>query len=229
MIEQWILDPAFAYLQPYFYNHPYALRLELGMGKSRRAFRETAARQAREIHAILFPHGADAILFNEWVTEWSDTGPAQETVDPHAREQMKRYLAAQRRALAFLLEQQLRYRHATVRNLPTYDAEDDTVRRNRVVCYSDGRGFDDPALLDRALRDRDNAEIGLVSFENDCILSVYDDRGCDVVFASHEKLRAFYPLLEPYFLPYDLERMRARYLSDEGKNGGEGTLLKQNR
>ena len=53
-------------------------------------------------------------------------------------------------------------------------------------------------------------EISLVSFANECILSVYDDRGCDIVFAVPEKLREFYPLLEPFFLAYDAEEMKKR-------------------
>ena len=55
-------------------------------------------------------------------------------------------------------------------------------------------------------------DTSFVSFENECILSVYDDRGCDAVFADKEKMCEFYPLLKPYFLEYDIEEMQKRSL-----------------
>ena len=54
-------------------------------------------------------------------------------------------------------------------------------------------------------------EVGVVSFQNECIMSVYDDRGCDIVFATHEKMKEFYHTLEPYFLSYDAEEMKKRF------------------
>ena len=66
-------------------------------------------------------------------------------------------------------------------------------------------------LIRRNIWEQHLAPVGFVSFENECILSIYDDRGCDIVFATHEKLREFYPLLKPYFLTYDAEEMARRY------------------
>ena len=88
--------------------------------------------------------------------------------------------------------------------------EEGLVLNNRIICYSDGKGFDTDKLIKRCIDDRANPNVGLVSFENDCILSIYDDRGCDVIFANEEKFLEFYPLLEPYFLEYDRERMEER-------------------
>ena len=109
----------------------------------------------------------------------------------------------------------MKYRHVCVRGLKTYAAPNDpdfqTTRRNRIICYSDGIGFDDIASMNRQIDGADNLEIGLVSTKNACILSVYDDRGCDIVFSTHEKMTAFYPLLKPFFLPYDLEEMERRF------------------
>ena len=51
------------------------------------------------------------------------------------------------------------------------------MRRNRIVCYSGGLGFDDPALLDGQIESEENAEVSLVSTEHECILSVYYYRG----------------------------------------------------
>ena len=71
--------------------------------------------------------------------------------------------------------------------------------------------------MEKQLSDGDSPEISLVSFENECIFSVYDDRGCDVVFMTYEKMKAFYPALRPYFLDYDLAEMERRL-----RDGGSG-------
>ena len=95
------------------------------------------------------------------------------------------------RALRFLSENMMKYRHVCVRGLKTYvdpsDPDYQTTRRNRIFCYSDGIGFDDIALINGQIDSEDNSEVSLVSMKNECIMSVYDDRGCDIVFATHEK------------------------------------------
>ena len=67
------------------------------------------------------------------------------------------------------------------------------------------------SLIDKQITDENSPEVSLVSFENECILSVYDDRGCDIVFSTYGKMREFYPLLEPFFLKYDCETMEKRF------------------
>ena len=211
-IERLILSREFPYLQPWFYNHPWALRCELGRGRSRVAFRRRARERAEEIYRILFPTPADAVIFNYRLEDWSTSGPARTEALGLSAEEAAALLKADIRAevtqLRFLEDMQNRYRHAAVRDLPLGEAEEG--RRHRIVCYADGTGFDDLSLLRRQLRD-EGLDVGLVSFPNDCILSVYDDRGCDVVFAGPEKLAEFYPRLEPYFLDYDREEMARRY------------------
>ena len=213
-IEAMLLDPEFDYLQPYFYNHPWALRCELGLGADRASQIQTARARARQIHAILFPHGADLIAFNYWLLDWSDSGEAEGTLYRDSAKEVEDRLRREQRALRFLSEMQMKYRHVSVKNLKTYAApgepEFETMRRNRIVCYADGLGFDDPALLDGQIESEENAEVSLVSTEHECILSVYDDRGCDIVFADREHMLAFYDRLRPFFLAYDLAEMERR-------------------
>ncbi len=223
-IEQLILSRDFPYLQPYFYNHPWALRCELGAGNGKSAFRRRAWARVREIHRILFPVPADAVIFNYWMTDYSTTGgPWAQDCGQGAEAAafvLKTELAHETRMLRFLETMQSRYRHVTVRNLPTYavpgDPETGTLH-HRVICYPDDRGFDESALLRRQMTEEEDTglDISLVSFANECILSVYDDRGCDIVFASPDKLRTFYPLLEPFFLDYDREEMARRLQAAE--------------
>ena len=212
-IEAMILDRAFDYLQPYFYNNPYALRCELGIGDTKEAHMSQARKRALEIYKILFPRKADAIIFNQWIYDWSDSGSAEvKEYGDNASEMIENRLNSETRALRFLLENMMKYRHVSVKRSKTYDdPADDDIRRNRIVCYADDIGFDDLDLLERQIADENNSEVSLVSFENECILSVYDDRGCDIVFSTREKMREFYHLLEPFFLEYDHNMMKKRF------------------
>lgn len=212
-IEAMILDRAFDYIQPYFYNNPYALRCELGIGDTNEEYMRQARKRALEIYQILFPNKADAIIFNQWIYDWSDSGSAAKNEYGDTASEMIEYrLNSEARALRFLLENMMNYRHVSIKGLKTYDdPDDDEIRRNRIVCYADDMGFDDLDLLERQIADENNSEVSLVSFENECILSVYDDRGCDIVFSTYEKMQEFYHLLEPFFLEYDREVMKKRF------------------
>lgn len=217
LVEKAIRSTAFPYLQPYFYNHPHALRCELGMGDTDGEYMANALRRAEEIYHILFPNGSDAIFFNHWMYDYCDSGDAEENCyarDDDIPGMIENRIESETGKLRFLSEYQMKYRHFTVRSLPTYDAPGDEdferQRRNRVVCYSDGKEFDFRTLLKREM-EWEGHEVSFVSFQNECILSVYDDRGCDVVFMTHEKLREFYPKLQPYFLEYDVPEMEKRY------------------
>lgn len=218
IVEQMICSRDFPYLQPYFYNHPYALRCELGIGSTAEEYMDSAKKRALEIYEILFPNGADAIMFNHWICDDCDSGEAEcqnhdteESFDEIVAWSLECAVAK----LRFLLEHQFRYRHVTIRNLPTYDHPEDDLyelqRRNRVICYSDGIGFDHQHLIEQEFDWNNGHEVSFVSFENECIFSVYDDRGCDVVFMTHEKLKEFYGKLQPYFLEYDITEMDRRF------------------
>ena len=196
-IEALILSPDFAYLQPWFYQNPHALRCELGQGDDTEAYMHNAYRRAKEIFAILFPNSQpDAVIFDQYVYET----PIRQ---PYAHKEQ-----------AFFNRMTAR-RHVIVPDLRTYEDEDGeeekTYTRDRVVSYRDGEDLPVHRLIRRNIWEQQFAPVGFVSFENECILSIYDDRGCDVVFATHEKLRELYPLLKPYFLAYDAEEMARRY------------------
>ncbi len=217
IVENKIRSKEFSYLNPYFYNHPFALRCELGIGDSNEDYMENANRRALEIYDILFPQGADAIVINHWMYDYCDSGDAEiNCYDPDDDIEgiIENRIESETEKLRFLSECQMKYRHVTVRNLPTYDDPGDEEfernRRNRVICFSDGIGFDHRHLIEQEIR-WEGHEVSFVSFTNECIFSVYDDRGCDVVFMTHEKLRDFYHKLQPYFLEYDVQEMERRY------------------
>lgn len=218
IVEEQICSKDFPYLQPYFYSNPYALRCELGIGDDDAEYMNSARTRAFAIYNMLFPNGADAIIFNYWIYDRSTSGIAEyleycDDDDPaYFIEDSTNREAEQTR---FLLECQHKYRHLVIRNLATYDDSDDEdcdiMRRNRIVCFSDGIGFDHQDFINRQINQEGDHDISFVSFEHECIFSIYDDRGCDVVFMTKEKMKQFYPMLQPYFLEYDLEEMKRRY------------------
>ena len=53
-------------------------------------------------------------------------------------------------------------------------------------------------------------KISLVSCKSDFIFTIYDDRGCDIVFADKGKMREYFPKLQKYLLEYDMEEMKKR-------------------
>lgn len=212
VIEELLLDPEFDLLRPLFYTNPYALRCELALGETWDERMKSARQRARQIYEILFPNGADAITFDYMY----------DSKDPKEMKRVARILPSSLK----------KYRHACIKGLRTGDEGDEECeswRRDRILCYSDGIGFDDLAVIDKQIYEEAGvddgllpkayrglkADISLVSEKNECLMFVYDDRGCDIVFATHEKLREFYPLLRPYFLLYDLEEMELRYNGDE--------------
>ena len=216
-VEELVLSRDFDYLQPYFYNNPYALRCELGIGDTTEEYMCQARQRANAIYDTLFPHGSDAIIFNYWINDWADSGEAEGKAyesEEIAAGIVDRRIHAESTSLRFLSECMMKYRHVAVKNLKTYeepgDPDYDSRCRHRIVCYSDGTGFDDRGLIEKQISNGDSPEISLISFENECIFSVYDDRGCDIVFTVYEKMKAFYPLLQPYFLDYDLAEMERR-------------------
>jgi hypothetical protein len=196
-IEKLILDRDFPYLRPWFYQNSHAFRCELGQGDDTETYMRNAYRRAKEIFAILFSDGQpNAVIFDQCVYEI----PMRQ---PYAHKER-----------AFFNRMTAR-RHVIVPNLRTYEDEDGeeekTYTRNRVVSYRDTEDFPVHRLIRRCIWEQHLAPVGFVSFENECILSIYDDRGCDIVFATHEKMREFYPPLKPYFLDYDAEEMARRY------------------
>lgn len=209
VIEKLILDKDFQYLPPFFYRHELSLRCELSLGTKR-----SALKRAREIFCMLFERAPDALVFNYRLTDYSESGgPACEAFDhPDEAESILRgCLRDVKLMTGFLLDNQLKYRHTVVRGTASaLTGEDGCVLNNRVICFSDGRGFDNEKLIKTCIEDRFNPDIGFVSFENECLMIIYDDRGCDIVFADKEKFLEFYPRLEPYLLGYDRERMEER-------------------
>ncbi len=95
--------------------------------------------------------------------------------------------------------------------MPLNDGDmEEILRINRIVCYPD-ETYDVAKQMQTQIEDYLLPPVSFVSEQNECIFSIYDHRGCDIVFFTAEKYREFYPLLEPYFLEYDRDLMKKRW------------------
>ncbi|MBQ9745407.1 MAG: DUF3885 domain-containing protein [Clostridia bacterium] len=198
-ILKMILDKNFAYLPPYFYNNPYALRCELGVGESNKEYVKNAYKRAEEIYDILFPEPPEAFFFDHYIYDCS------------AWEEMfiKNLLKSEEKELKFISRCYKKYEHTVVFDVPR-EEELELARENRIVCYLGG-GENKPLKkwIDMQFAWTEQ-RISLVSCKNDFIFTIYDDRGCDIVFAKKEKMREYFPKLEKYLLAYDMEEMKKR-------------------
>jgi len=199
LIEQMITNSSFYDKEPWFYHNPFALRCELGIGDSKGIYLKNAKKRAYEIFDILFPNSPDAIFFDHYIVNLTSEGKI------HTKNVFKFF----RKNILFLAEHINNYDCNIINDIPfDEDEKDFYVQRNRVVCYTDKNYPYKKRVIENfpwGLR-----TVHFVSFENECILSIYDDRGCDIVFATHGKMCEFYHTLEPYLLSYDLDEMKKR-------------------
>ena len=209
-IEEMIQKRDFRYEPPYFYNNQFALRCELGIGESNEARLANAKKRATEIFNILFENNVDMFFFDNFIYDFDfDTG---ETV------YIDNLISLEKKRLKFSLSYQKKFNHIVIRDIPfdnDGDNNDEIVRRNRICCYPNKK-FNAIETLYSQIDNQENPIIHFVSCDNSCIFSVYDDRGCDIVFFDKKKFQHFYPLLQTYFLDYDLALMEQRLNNCKG-------------
>lgn len=201
-IKELIYNDKFEYDQPWFYNNTYALRCELGIGKGNRDYLKNAVRRAQEIFDILFSDGVDAVFIDWFIYDRTTTAFSKKDIDI--------ILEYERKEMEYV-RPWLKYRDCDVLfNRNDYYTEE-LILRKRIICP-----IPQNARIDFKKKVKELATckaplcLHFVSYKNECIYSVYDDRGCDIVFANQEKLKEFYVKLEKYLLPYDLEEMKKR-------------------
>jgi len=165
-----------------------------------------AVKRAFTIYDILFQDGADCLFFNDYIYDYNSDGEV-------VVEDVKNILKAENNRLKFTLNYLNRYKkHKIIGNLKMNLDEDDLIRVDRVVCYLNGdkRSYN---IIKSQIKRQNNPIVSFVSFKNECIFSVYDDRGCDIVFFDKNKFIEYYEKLMPFFLDYDKEEMAKKYQS----------------
>lgn len=189
-INKKLLDSSFFYLQPWFYNNKLALRCGLGIGESDE-YMNNAFHRAINIANILFENKKiDAAFYHRY---FDNDGHAHDTND-----------------FTLSIEAIVELDRCSLVQLEEID--DDISAVKRYISY-DIDFITLENILKSQIECQLNPLVSFVSFDNQLIFSVYDDRGCDIIFYSNEKFKEFYSKLEPYFLDYDREKMKEAFES----------------
>lgn len=201
-IEELILNKNFHFEPPYFYKNDLALRCELGKGDNQAEYLTNVKKRAIAIFGILFENGVDMFFFDNYIYDYD--------FDMGSTVHIKNLISMEKNRLKFSLSYQKKYKHILVRDIP-FDSDDDEdiIRKNRICCYPNKK-FNPIEVINSQIENQINPIIHLVSFDNKCIFTVYDDRGCDIVFFDKNKFFKFYPILKQYFLDYDMTLMEER-------------------
>ena len=189
-IRKQILDGSFLYLQPWFYNNKLSFRCELGIGEGKE-YMDNAFHRAISIANILFANKTiDAAFYHRYFNNDGRTYDANDIIL-----KIDEIVELDRYSLIQLEE-----------------IDDDIAAVKRYISYN--IDFDTlESILKSQIECQLNPLVNFVSFDNEFVFSVYDDRGCDIVFFSNEKYKEFYIKLEKYFLDYDREKMRETFES----------------
>ena len=212
-ILELIRNQNFSYLHPIFYRNKNVLRCELSKTHHGMADRNEAYKHAMEIFDILFPHGADALFFHFTVTDASlceDYNFSKQEI-----KYMSEYMHEQMHFLfSFPANKREVIEHL---DIDREYAPPEIIKRNRIIYFAndDKTGLNEKALIKRLTSPKEgrlqNFEPSFVSFDNECIFTIYDERGCDIFFADKEKYNIFYQKLASNLFDYDLERMLLNY------------------
>ena len=193
IVKEKIEDINFLYQQPWFYNNKLSLRCELGIG-DKTVYLENAVNRALDILNILFKGDIiDCVFLDEYTIE-DDINDnvifVNDEVDPT---DINEY---------FTFDKTIDL-NITNNNNELYE---NVVSIKRHFTYNIDKTKIEIIIKKQILNEAHVYHF--VSFKNNFIYSIYDDRGCDIVFFDEEKYKKFYLKLKKYFLDYDREGMK---------------------
>ncbi len=201
MVKDIILSEDFLYEQPFFYNNELSYRCELGQGDGR-TYMKNAKNRALHIFDILFPEKVDALLFHNYYCDYDTSSTDGEHIFYGNIEK------AEKDRLVFSIKLQQRYTHSKVR-LQGLEPDEDILGVNRIICDNPSQS-DCKKYIKRQITNQQNSLLHFVSYDLNCIFSIYDDRGCDIVFFDKDNYLQMYDKLCPCFLEYDLPLIEER-------------------
>jgi len=192
IVKDKIESSSFLYLEPWFYNNELSIRCELGIGNDNEYF-INAENRALEILNILFDDSIDCVFTHEY-TYIEDFNENIIFWDKDYREPEPLFVAEKTIELE-------------IDDLDKDIYEDlSTIKRN--LSYNVPKIKIIDAI--KQMFKNQSYVYHFVSYKNNLIYSIYDDRGCDIVFFKKEDYKKYYSKLEKYFLEYDKELMEKR-------------------
>lgn len=184
-----IINSTFDYSQPWFYRNKLALRCELGIGQGKEYF-DNALKRAMKIANILFENKKiDAAFYVEYFIDGKacEVGSFDINIDE-------------------VIDLDMNILHG----MGMIDEDIETAKR--YISYDIDFAVLE-GIIKNQIENQHSPLVSFVSFDNQFIFSVYDDRGCDIVFFCEDKYVEFYPKLKDYFLDYDREKMKGTFES----------------
>ncbi len=201
MVKEIILSADFLYEQPFFYNNELSYRCELGQGDGR-TYMKNAKMRALCIFDILFPEKVDALFFHNYYFDYDTNSTDYECIFYDNIEKLEKD------KLAFSIRLQKRHVHSKIR-LQGLEPDEDILGVNRIICYNPFRA-DCKKHIKKQITNQQNSLLHFVNYDLNCIFSVYDDRGCDIVFFDKDNYLKMYDKLRPYFLEYAVALINER-------------------
>lgn len=192
IVKDKIESSLFLYQEPWFYNNELSIRCELGIGNENDYF-INAENRALEILDILFDNSIDCVFFDKFIY-LDDLNEDTIFFNKDFKEPEDLFVAEKTIELE-------------IDDLDKDIYEDvSTIKRN--LSYNVLK----IKIIDAIKQMFKNQSYGyhFVSYKNNLIYSIYDDRGCDIVFFKKEDYKKYYSKLEKYFLEYDKELMEKR-------------------
>ena len=193
IVKEKIEDINFLYQQPWFYNNELSLRCELGIGDET-VYLENAVNRALDILNILFKGDIiDCVFLDEYTIEDDINDNVIFVNDEVDQPDINQY---------FYFDKTIDL-NITNDNNELYE---NVVSIKRHFTYNIDKTKIEIIIKKQILNEAHVYHF--VSFKNNFIYSIYDDRGCDIVFFDEEKYKKFYLKLKKYFLDYDREGMK---------------------
>jgi len=205
-------DGSFRFEQPFFYNNKFSLRCELGIG-NKKEYMKNAYKRAVEIFNIVFPNKPDFFVVEHEIDDIS------QCLRANSIGILKNNAKAYYENLVDLKKLQSMGDSELIK-ISSFTEEEKrwyiTLAINRFIIFPNDnkKYFDDMIKSQVGIKQPSFLLHRITNFgslDNDCVLTIYDDRGLDIVFSSKEKGKPFYEKLKPYLFEYDIEIMKKTF------------------
>ena len=205
-IKKIISNKNFSYQQPWFYNNELALRCELGRGERQEEFLMIAEERVLKIFEVLFDGNVDLVFFDHEIFDYSrDWGESEFLSSASLNFEYEKNVSK-------LLHEFQSCPHKTIENIkfdPEF-AEDGVIKTNRCIAETTGQSVNYKKYF-KAIINGKLFPVHFVSYRNQCIFSLYDARGLDIVFFSKEKYKELFVKLKDFLFEYDLPQMQKTF------------------
>ena len=198
-IEKLIYDRRLKFEELSYEKHPYSMRCSLINDNDNRLYLKNAFKRGKEICSLLCPEGADAFLFHynapDVFNEFSEIEIAE-----YKDKYISKIAKDAEMNVTTLYSLIKNFNGELIRNLEVKDNDSYMLRRHRIICHPNEKK-DTEKVISALIGDNYPncfSDIGLVSFENECLITFDGYVSCGIIFfdefcyqENYEKLSKF--------------------------------------